>query len=97
MDDFIDAFKKRIDVENTYAKSLSTISKSLDKYIRPGTELAISFICSAFKVEHEQRARQALELAESLKTEIEAVCTEMYKGHTATIKKMEKDIKKFYR
>lgn len=63
MEDFIDAFRKRIDVENTYAKNLLQVSKTLDKYIKPGTELSISFICSAFKVEHEQRSRQATELS----------------------------------
>jgi hypothetical protein len=70
MEDFVDAFKKRIDVEMTYSKNLTQVSKTLDKYIRPGTELATSFICSAFKVEHEMRSRQAFELAESIKTEI---------------------------
>lgn len=52
MEDFIDAFKKRIDVEQTYSKNLIQVSKSLDKYIKPGTELTTSFISSAFKVEH---------------------------------------------
>ena len=52
MEDFIDAFKKRIDVEMTYSKNLAQVSKYLDKYIKPGTELTTSFICSAFKVEH---------------------------------------------
>jgi len=46
-----------------YSKGLAQVSKLLDKYIKPGTELALSFICSAFKVEHEQRGRQALDLA----------------------------------
>jgi hypothetical protein len=50
MEDFIDAFRKRIDVEITYAKNLQSVSKALDKYIKPGTELATSYICSAFKV-----------------------------------------------
>jgi len=50
MEDFVDAFRKRIEVEMTYSKNLTQVSKSLDKYIRPGTELATSFICSAFKV-----------------------------------------------
>lgn len=59
MEDFIDAFKKRIDVEITYSKNLLNVSKCLDKYIKPGTELSTSYICSAFKVEHEQRSRQA--------------------------------------
>ena len=48
-------------------------------------------------MEHEQRSRQALELAESLKTEIEAMCSEYLKNETATLKRMEKDIKKFYK
>jgi|LakMenEpi03Aug12_release.lakeMendotaPanAssembly.Ray.scaffolds.fasta_scaffold1677043_1 hypothetical protein len=34
----------------TYAKNLQNVSKVLDKYIKPGTELATSYICSAFKV-----------------------------------------------
>ena len=59
MEDFIDAFKKRIDVEMTYSKNLSQVSKVLDKYIKPGTELTTSFISSAFKVENEMRSRQA--------------------------------------
>lgn len=50
MEDFIEAFKKRIDVEITYSKNLQTVSKALDKYIKPGTELSTSYICSAFKV-----------------------------------------------
>ena len=37
MEDFIDAFKKRIDVELTYSKNLTQVSKALDKYIKPGT------------------------------------------------------------
>jgi hypothetical protein len=37
LEDFIDAFKKRIDVELNYSKSLISVSKSLDKYIKPGT------------------------------------------------------------
>ena len=37
MEDFIDAFKKRIDVEMTYSKNLANVSKALDKYIKPGT------------------------------------------------------------
>jgi hypothetical protein len=63
MEDFIEAFRKRIDIEMNYSKGLAQVSKLLDKYIKPGTELALSFICSAFKVEHEQRGRQALDLA----------------------------------
>lgn len=58
-DDFNEAFKKRITIELEYAKNLDLVSRSLDKYIQPGTEKAISFICSAFKVENEQRAHQA--------------------------------------
>ena len=50
MEDFIEAFKKRIEIELSYSKSLTQVSKSLDKYIKPGTELATSYICSAFKV-----------------------------------------------
>lgn len=68
MEDFIDAFRKRVEVEMTYSKNLIQVSKVLDKYIRPGTELATSYICSAFKVEHEMRSRQAFDLAESIKT-----------------------------
>ena len=75
MEDFIDAFRKRIEIETTYAKSLTQVSKALDKYIKPGTELTTSYISSAFKVEHEQRSRQAIELAEALKTEIETMCS----------------------
>ena len=52
----------------SYSKNLTQVSKTLDKYIKPGTELATSFIASAFKVEHEIRSRQAQELAESIKT-----------------------------
>jgi hypothetical protein len=37
MEDFIEAFHKRIDVEINYAKGLVNVSKSLDKYIMPGT------------------------------------------------------------
>ena len=81
----------------TYAKNLQNVSKVLDKYIKPGTELATSYICSAFKVQHEQRSRQAQELAESLKTEIETMCSEYLKNETTTIKKMEKDLKKLYK
>jgi hypothetical protein len=97
MEDFIDAFRKRIDVEQSYAKNLAAVSKSLDKYIRPGTELALSYICSAFKVEHEQRSRQAQELAESIRTEIELVCADALRTHAAAGKKMEKDVKRFYK
>lgn len=68
MEDFIEAFRKRIEVEINYSKSLTQVSKTLDKYIKPGTELASSYISSAFKVQHQQRSRQAMELAESLKT-----------------------------
>ncbi len=50
MEDFIEAFKKRIEIEINYSKSLTQVSKLLDKYIKPGTELATSYICSAFKV-----------------------------------------------
>lgn len=37
MEDFIEAFKKRIDVEMTYSKNMIQVSKTLDKYIKPGT------------------------------------------------------------
>jgi hypothetical protein len=37
MEDFIEAFRRRIEVEVTYSKSLQQVSKSLDKYIKPGT------------------------------------------------------------
>ena len=97
MEDFIDAFKKRIDIEMYYSKQLAQVSKALDKYIKPGTELSSSFICSAFKVEHEQRSRQALELAEGLKTEIETMCTDMLKTHTASQKRMAGDVKSYYK
>ncbi len=50
MEDFIEAFRKRIEVEINYSKSLTQVSKTLDKYIKPGTELASSYISSAFKV-----------------------------------------------
>jgi len=58
-EDFIEAFRKRIVVEIDYANNLMGVSKSLDKYIQPGSDKAISFICSAFQVENEQRAQQA--------------------------------------
>ena len=88
MEDFLDAFKKRIDIEMTYSKSLTSLSKVLDKHIKPGSELATSYICSAFKVEHEQRSRQALDLAESLKTEIETICADLYRKENTFHKKM---------
>lgn len=97
MEDFIDAFHRRIDVEISYSKQLATVSKALDKYIKPGTELASSFICSAFKVEHEQRSRQALELAEALKGEVENMCVEMLKRHEGNQKKMAGDVKSYYK
>jgi len=50
MEDFIEAFRKRIEVEVNYSKNLNAVSKSLDRYIQPGTDLAVSYICSAFKV-----------------------------------------------
>jgi hypothetical protein len=34
MEDFIEAFRKRIDVELAYAKNLAAVSKALDKYIQ---------------------------------------------------------------
>ena len=97
MEDFLDAFKKRIDIEINYSKSLTNLSKVLDKHIKPGSELATSYICSAFKVEHEQRSRQAMQLAESIKTQIEKVCSELYKKENIFHKKLQKDIKKYYK
>lgn len=49
-EDYIDAFRRRIEIEMIYSRSLEAVSKQLDKYIKPGTEKAISFISSAFKV-----------------------------------------------
>lgn len=49
MEILFQAFRKRIEVEINYSKSLTQVSKTLDKYIKPGTELASSYISSAFK------------------------------------------------
>lgn len=76
---------------------MTQVSKALDKYIKPGTEYSTSFISSAFKVEHEQRSRQALELAEALKTEVESMCSEMLRKEVNFYKKMEKDVKRYYK
>ena len=37
MEDFTDAFKRRIEIELTYSKNLTQVSKVLDKHIKPGT------------------------------------------------------------
>lgn len=74
MDCFTDAFKERIEIEIDYSKAILKVSKKLEKYINPEEPTPISYISSAFKVEHEQRARHALQLAEYLHTEIEVPC-----------------------
>jgi hypothetical protein len=42
----------------------------LDKHIKPGSDLITSYISSAFKIEHEQKARQCLQMVETIHTEI---------------------------
>lgn len=79
MQDYVEAFKRRIEIEIEYSKNLMDVSKWLDKHIKPGTDISTSFICSAFKVEHERRSRQSFELAESLRTEIEEICADYLK------------------
>lgn len=63
---FADGFKERIEIEIEYSKALFRISKRLSKYVRPSQPSPLSYLSSAFEVEHEQRARHALELAEYL-------------------------------
>lgn len=53
------------------------VSRSLDKYIERGSDKTVSFICSAFQVENEQRAHQARQLADTLKTEIYDICVNL--------------------
>ena len=52
MDDFIQAFSKRIDTQLTYQKNLNECAKMLEKYIDPTTEKCLSYISSAFKVDN---------------------------------------------
>ena len=66
-------------MEIDYAKGLLKVGKLLEKYIDPEHPCPISYISSAFKVAHEQRARHALELSEYLHTEIEIICQNLLK------------------
>ena len=60
LEDFTYAFKDRIEVEIEYAKGLLKVGKLLEKYIDIDNPSPLSYIGSAFKVAHEQRARHAL-------------------------------------
>jgi hypothetical protein len=95
--EFTDAFKERIEIEIDYSKSLLKVAKKMQKYINPSEPTPISYISSAFKVEHEQRARHALELAEYLHTEIEVPCQNVLQEMQGELKKVEKTFKLFYK
>lgn len=73
------------------------IGKQMEKYISPDEPTPLSYISSAFKVEHEQRARHALELAEYLHTEIEAPCQTLLDAQRKELMRVEKELKKAYR
>lgn len=75
-------------MEINYSKSLFKISKQLVKYIHPENPSPLSYICSAFKVENEQRARHALQLAQYLHTEIEVVCQSLLQMQEAESRKL---------
>jgi hypothetical protein len=90
LESFTNAFKDRIEAEIDYSKSMLKIGRQLERYISPDEPTPLSYISSAFKVEHEQRARHALELAEYLHTEIEVPCQTMLEEQQAELKRIEK-------
>lgn len=73
------------------------IGRKMEKYISPDEPTPLSYISSAFKVEHEQRARHALELAEYLHTEIEVPCQILLDSQREELRLVEKELKKAYR
>ena len=78
----------------TYSKSLKDCSKLVDRYIDESSQKSLSYISSAFKVDNEQRANQAKELADSLKTEVIAPMAELAKDYSNLIKASVKSLKK---
>lgn len=66
------------------------MSKNLSKHINPQSPSPLSYLSSAFQVEHEQRARHALELANYLHTEIEVPCQTLIQETAALLKQTEK-------
>lgn len=64
------------------------MSKHLNKYIKPEEPSPLSYLSSAFKVEHEQRARHALELAEYLHSEIEVPCERLVQEVSLSLKQV---------
>lgn len=73
------------------------VGRQLERYISPDEPTPLSYISSAFKVEHEQRARHALELAEYLHTEIEVPCQNMLEEQQAELRRIEKELKRAYK
>jgi hypothetical protein len=72
-------------------------SKLLQRFVTPADPSPVSFIASAFQVEHEERARHALELAEYLHSEVEVPCTMQVKESEGELRRLEKELKAFYR
>lgn len=66
----------------------------LEKHIDGSSNKCLSYISSAFKVDNEQRSNQAKDLADSIRTEIHSVVSEVAKDYSAFIKKSTKDLKK---
>jgi hypothetical protein len=60
LEEFVNAFKERIEVEIDYSKALFKVSKILSRHVQPDLPTPMSYVCSAFKVENEQRARHSL-------------------------------------
>ena len=87
IDDFIHAFSKRSDAELQYQKNLNECGKILEKHIDATSEKSVSYICSAFKVDNEQRGNQAKDLSDTIKTEIIIPMSETNKNFGELIKK----------
>lgn len=94
---FTEAFKERIEAEIEYSRSLLRVSGLLSRFVTPADPSPISFIASAFQVEHEQRARHALQLAEYLHSEVEAPCVRQTQMAEEELRRLDRQLKQFYK
>ena len=85
-DEFLSAFLKRADIEDTYAKGLEGLSKQVEKYAQANTSSALTF--AAFKSDQMHRVEQSRVFSQSLKDDVLVMLREVINAQNTECKKI---------